>query len=107
MNGVYMESPTKCVYPENPFQLSERLIIQQGLFLCPGNICVPFEENLTSLSGYESQENIVKLSFDLDRQSTRVFADQLRRMNIDSAALFPGLDGFSRSLGERVFQYEK
>jgi hypothetical protein len=102
-----MESPRKFVYPENPFQLSERLIIQQGLFPCPGSICVPLEEHLTSLSGHASQENIVKLSFDLVRRSVRAFAKQLRRMNIDSAPVSPGLDGFSRSLGERVFQYGK
>jgi hypothetical protein len=102
---MYMRLPTKFVYPENAFHLSERLIIQQGLFLCTGDIRARFEENLTSLSGHDRPENVVKLSFGLDNQSVRSFATQLRRMNIDSAALFPGLDGFSRSLGERVFQY--
>lgn len=104
--AIYLRSPKKFVYPENPFHLSERLIIQQGIFLCPGDISVSFEQNLTALDGCYEKKNIVKLCLNLTKETARTFASQLRRMNIDAAALFPGLDGFSRSLAERVFHYE-
>jgi hypothetical protein len=31
----------------------------------------------------------------------------LKRMNLSSAALFPGLDGFARSLGEHLFHFDE
>ena len=41
--------PKTFACPQNPFRLNERLTIQKGVFMCPGNVTVPFEENLGSL----------------------------------------------------------
>jgi hypothetical protein len=94
------------VFNENPFHLNERLIIQQGVFMCPGDIGSSFVDNIKAMDDWELEENIIKICLQLDDKGIRDFARVLVRMNVDSAALFPGLDGFSRSLGERLFLYE-
>lgn len=101
---LYMpeESRQKFVFVENAVHLNERLIIQQGVFLCPGDIGVPFVENLKAMGGWDSKENILKLRLEMALADLVRFVVALRRMNVDSAVLFPGLDGFARSLHERV-----
>ena len=44
------EKPLSLVYPINPYHLNERLNVQQGIFLCPGNINRPFEDNLLEMA---------------------------------------------------------
>jgi FRG domain len=99
-------TPEKFVLHENPFQLNERLSIQQGLFLCPGSLEVSFLDNLREMKGHDSDKNIVKLCLELTKDTRVEFAKKLKLMNISSAALFPGLDGFSRSLGEHLAFFE-
>ena len=48
----------KFVFNENPFSLSERLIIQKGLFLCQGDVNVSFENNLKNMPFWYSEKNI-------------------------------------------------
>jgi FRG domain-containing protein len=95
------------VHQENPFLLNERLTIQQGLFLCPGNTGQPFLENLCAMDGSKSEDNVYKLRLKLTHTERAVFARMLKRMNLSSAALFPGLDGFARSLGEHLFHFNE
>jgi hypothetical protein len=99
------KAPKKFVLPENPMRLSHRLIIQQGVFLCPGDISDTFINNLMDLPGYDSEKNILKVQLAMSRNNLLEAAAQLRRMNVDSATLFPGLDGFARSLKERLPHY--
>jgi hypothetical protein len=42
----------------------------------------------------------------LDRKGSAQFADQLKQMNMTSALLFPGFDGFAFSLRELILHYE-
>ena len=103
---LYMNSNAKnFVFTENPFHLNSRLIIQQGVFLCPGNVRTEFTENFVAMRGAQDRNNILKLDLNLSMQGVREFSAELRRMNIGAAALFPGLDGFARSLGERISLY--
>ena len=90
---------------ENPYYLNERLIIQQGVFLCPGNVTLPFDENLRAMRGWAEAQNIIKLELKLNKKELETFKTRLKRMNITSATLFPGLQGFASSLGESIFQY--
>jgi hypothetical protein len=105
---IYMREQNRrqFVFNENPFHLNERLVIQQGVFVCPGDIGTPFVDNIKAMDGWKLKENVLKICFRLDDEGLRDFARVLLRMNVDSAVLFPGLDGFSRSLGERLFLYE-
>jgi hypothetical protein len=95
------EPAVPCACPQNPFRLNERLRIQKGVFLVPGSIELPFEENLTAMTGHDSG-NVRKLIIPLvDRRKA---LPQLFEMNISQTSLFPGLDGYARSL--RVYDPE-
>ncbi len=89
--------------------MNERLTLQQGLFLCPGDISKSFENNLKNLEGWDDGNNILKLNLklDLSDKSRHEFANNLNRMNLNSAVLFPGLDGFGFSFQERILHYKR
>ena len=95
----------KFVLHDNPWRLNERLSIQQGIFLCPATVGSSFLSNLMLMDAWYSRDNICKIVLDLELGKLIQFGRMLKRMNISSAALFPGLDGFSRSLGEHIFHY--
>jgi FRG domain len=105
---LFQATPPKTfILYANALQLNERLSIQRGIFLCPGNIETTFLENLCAMQDFQSKECVVKLLLKFDYARRLHFARKLRMMNISEAALFPGLDGFSRSLGEHVFHYRE
>jgi hypothetical protein len=84
-------------WPVNPFRLNERLRVQQGAFLIQGDVSRPFTANLGALSRGRKSEYLVRI---LIPQSMRIeVMKHLWTMDISRAALFPGLDGFARSLG--------
>lgn len=97
----------KLVFLENPFLFNERLIIQQGVFLCPGNISVPLEDNLRQLNAWTDNNSIVKLRFDMGRENYLNAIQELLHMNVGRANLFPGLDGFAQSLKQKLPTYAK
>lgn len=96
------KSPNKrkeVVLAINPHRLNTRLVLQQGIFLCPGDVSKPFECNLATLrsaSGF--RDNFVKYTIVNDRKVRREILRELHRMNVNEATLFPGLEGFARSL---------
>jgi FRG domain len=99
-------SRVKYVNAENPFHLNERLTAQQGLFLCPADLGVTFADNLMSMSDCQLASNIVKLHLVLSGPKVTEFANNLKKMNLSFAALFPGLEGFTRSIGQQLLHYE-
>jgi hypothetical protein len=88
--------PKMFACPQNPFMLNERLTIQKGIFMCPGDVTKPFEDNLCNLQGWKEKQNVVEII--ISRQLRRKALDKLYDMNISRAALFPRLDGFTQSL---------
>lgn len=101
-----------------PMRLNERMAIQKGIFLFPCNIEITFEENICKTFGLQmtnlNSKNAISMSvndFVQDIENIHavakinyskswhkdVYAD-LYSMNIDSASLFPGIDGFAKSL---------
>ena len=86
--------PPNLVFSANPFRLNERLTIQKGLFLALGNPCVSFEENLKSLRGW--QDRVRK--FTISPEARLKLLRELDLLNINGGTLFPGLEGFARSL---------
>jgi hypothetical protein len=95
----------KFVRAENPFYLNERLTAQQGVFLCPADIQSTFNENLQSMSGCDRADNIVKIVLKLSNGEAINFIRELRNMNLSFATLFPGLDGFAKSIGQQIIHY--
>jgi hypothetical protein len=87
-----------CVVPLTPRKLSERLSAQQGLFLCPGNVELPFMDNFAAVS--RGGEMARKLVLPV-RERGRALA-RLRAMNVTRAALFPGLEGLAQSYRQHL-----
>lgn len=84
----------------NPMRLNERHSVQQGIFTFAGDLARTFEENLASLfDGVKLPSDRFRkyvLDFDLAERSEAIL--KLSRMNISSTSLYPGLDGYARSL---------
>lgn len=96
----FRDPPLKFVYPVNSCTLNERLVQQQGVFLCPGDVSISFESNLQEIDGNKENNNFRMLT--LNRSILTEGLYSLFRMNIDSATLFPGLQGYSESLQTRL-----
>ncbi|MEN6578823.1 MAG: FRG domain-containing protein [Phycisphaerales bacterium] len=96
-----IESPKALIYNVNPFRLNERLTIQHGVFLVPGDMTLSFMQNLESSTyGNDLYERIHILR--IGHEHRKDILRELRRMNINNAVLFPGLDGFAESLWTRL-----
>jgi hypothetical protein len=102
------------ILPIEPERLSDRMSIQQGLSIMPMNISRTFMKNLSAHYGWKrvlyKQITLTEFKRVLYEEWPRVakiriraswFADILHfldDMNINTNTLFPGLDGFARSL---------
>jgi len=96
--ALFFEPPfVKVTAPISPFRLTERLRIQKGIFMAPGDLSVGFIDNLTALSRHDSDENVIQII--LPRKLRTVALEKLHYMNISRTSLFPGLDGYAQSLG--------
>ena len=103
---IYLDAQRPFVCLENPLRLNQRLILQRGIFLCPGDISVGFQQNIEAMGGWDLEQNLVKLVLDLDKDRSAEFANHLKQMNMTSALLFPGFDGFASSFRELILHYE-
>jgi len=81
------------VVPFVPDKLTERLSVQQGEFLFPRDVKATFGENLSAMGHSEGSVKKIVLSVRLRGRAL----DELRRMNITRASLFPGLEGYAQS----------
>jgi hypothetical protein len=98
-----------------PERLNERISIQQGLFLFPCDLTCSFKANLAKTFSGEleerdaeqwsetlekqlSNDEIAVVKIILPRSIHREALDDLHKMNVTSATLFPDLTGFARSL---------
>jgi len=110
------QSGPRYVLPVEPHRLNERLSIQQGFFMMGCDITSTFMENLAISAGVPA--NQLQATLDVSPARANIIeADQftlikivlphslqykalknLDEMNINAATLFPGLDGFARSL---------
>ena len=95
------ERATPLVYRVNPFILNERLAVQKGLFLCPGDVSKSFDDNFCELQTEDDDiDRLVKMRID-----PRLHSEVLRKlhyMNVSRETLFPGLDGLAQSLNSRL-----
>lgn len=84
----------KFVLSANPIRLNERLTVQQGRFLAPGDVRESFEENLRAVPNHSSYV----MRFIIDGACRPECLRKLHRMGINRATLFPDLEGFAKSL---------
>jgi len=113
----YEESndPALAIAACKPARINQRLIAQQGLFLAPLNLkhsfmknlskCLCLQEGSIGAEEYKTTDELKAAKRDLSAMKIIIPASQhrtllfhLKRMNITEATLFPGLDGFARSL---------
>ena len=90
------------VTPVRPFRMNERLTIQQGLFLCANNPLLGFRRCLAALLVHGRRRNLPSdqwlHKFVVAPEARLDVLRVLDKMNINAATLFPGLDGFCRSM---------
>lgn len=84
----------------NPLHLNDRLSLQQGLFLCPGDVCQSFAENMRAL-GCDSDPAALR-SFVMNSAVMHEAFEDLWQMNVSARSLFPGLGGYARSMLHRL-----
>lgn len=115
---------SKCgLLPIEPERLNERMSIQQGLSVMPININETFMKNMKVEYGWDTVEK-PKMSFKefckdrhikkfvvakvrIKRKWTSEMLNLLNAMNINANTLFPGLDGFARSLRIHLLPNER
>ena len=109
-----------------PFQLDERISKQQGCFLVPLDLSCSFVDNLESNFGLGSLRFYEAHTFVYNGGQSYFFIDppsimkivlprrlhpdamlDLEAMNVNSASLFGGLDGFARSLPSTLRAFEQ
>jgi hypothetical protein len=105
------------VCPFTPRRLNQRLTIQQGTLLFSGNIREPFESNMVNMfQGFKNlktdeidkiDHHFYRISINIDPINKREIIQNLYRMNITRASLFPGLDGFAQSLRTAIAMPER
>jgi FRG domain len=96
------------IVPVQPLRMNERLTVQQGLFLYPVSI-FGFESALKNtidswcrrISRPDACNNYV-YKLVVEPQARLEILKELNRMNVTYASLFPGIDGFARSLRTNV-----
>jgi hypothetical protein len=87
------------VIPDQPFRMSERLSVQQGIFLRANPPNWPFEDALRYvLAKRKDGQHRALHKLRMDPDGRLQLLKELHRMNISAESLFPGLDGFARSL---------
>jgi hypothetical protein len=108
-----------------PDRLHERLLIQQGVFLFPCDIAKSFQENIASTynTSLDAMKKVSEFEYDDQNKEVLDITNQqlikiilpkeirdeamghLFKMNITAATLFPGLDGFARSMNYHITRW--
>lgn len=84
-----------CIMPFEISQHNERYYIQQSIFLVPLNLEKKTIDQLGYLNSID-EDTFVKIT--LPRKIYKTVLRDLYKMNITAASLFPGLDGYAKTL---------
>lgn len=97
----------KMIFPVIPRHSNERLGIQQGLFLCMGS-SQKFKSNIDGMrtDGEEHYFDYV-LKIVISSKVRKEAIKDLNTMNINYASLFPGLEGYAKSLKNKIWIEER
>lgn len=103
---LYMRNTGNFVGSENPLRLHQRLDIQHGVFLCPGNVAKSFMQNLSYFTNGSNKTWILKLTCELSPIKLRDLLEEFRRKTITRQSLIPGLDGFAQSMRYKLAMFK-
>lgn len=99
MNRLLHQGETAVVVQIDPLRASERMAAQQGLLLCKLFHQATFSGVLMRMMIHpDVPDRPVLRKLTVDKSLRIECLKRLREMNIHSASLFPGLDGFGKSL---------
>lgn len=84
------------VFPVEPWRFDPRQSAQQACFLCPGDVTRPIREQLEGVLATPGDRAIIQICF--PRTLRQEAIDDLWRMNVSPASLFPSLEGQARAL---------
>ena len=84
-----------CVIPIESHLMNERYYLQQSVFLAPSN---PYKEFNQQLDFLDEILDYSLINVQIPRKERKKALRDLEKMNITHASLFPGLDGFAKSL---------
>lgn len=102
-NGIFSgQERFISVFPNNIEKLNERQRAQNGWFLVPSQIAPSFDDLLKDYQDFADSEYCIKYIIPAKLRLSGL--ERLRQKNITSAKLFPGIDGFSRSLKFQVLE---
>jgi hypothetical protein len=96
--SIFVQTDHSFVVAANPLRLNQRLTVQQCMFLIPANVSKPFQENLEAMDGHRDCVRTITLK----RECRIEILERIFRMGLHESALFPGLEGFARSLRLRM-----
>jgi hypothetical protein len=103
----FMFDPYKLMKPfvmhVNAYYLHDRVTVQQGVFVCPTNISVSFEESFRFVGDIGNGDIVRRLV--LPRDVIKTGLPELQRSNIMRHSLFPGFGGLAESLALRLPQF--
>lgn len=92
------------VWPLNAYRLNQRVVAQQALFVVPLDVTKSFMENLCLCSGGHQMisRHLIKIIIPCSEKIISGCVKYLYDRNLTLATLFPGIDGYARSLGNHV-----
>lgn len=103
-HAIFHEHKLPVVMPAEPYRRNQRLTIQSGLFLCPGNVNKGFQGNFGEYDQDELEKHAIKTVIP-NKLRVEILTD-LNYMNVNRATLFPGIDGFAQSLRQAIIDLE-
>jgi hypothetical protein len=99
LNGLLRQPEKPVIVQINPVRIDDRMAAQQGFFLCKLTRQASFSLILMDMMLHPDIPDRPVLRKLVVKSDLRItFLKKLREMNIHSASLFPGLDGFGKSL---------
>jgi hypothetical protein len=105
-NPEFSKKTERLVYPVNPYYLNERLSIQRGVLLFPGDIGMSWGENLKAMLKDDIPKCtrlwMIPIEWNKNEGTRKDILKVLYDMNISQATLFPDLGGFAKSLRTRI-----
>ncbi len=92
------------IWPLNAYRLNERVVAQQALFVVPLNVTKSFMENLRLCSKDQKMvsRHMIKFVIPCSKKLISECVKYLHDHGLTLATLFPGIDGYARSLGNLV-----
>lgn len=108
--GGKPQATKKGIFILEPYYQLQRLAVQQGLFIMPKNIDDSFLNNVQAhpfasgerMSDWHADTKLHIKKFVFSPEAKTVGLRELKEMNITAESLFPGIDGFARSLRHTV-----